>query len=209
MEIGTDLVAADIHAGLDLQHISCGKGRPSLNELPYIAGGAPADSGKRGLAAGPFDEVRNQEPVEIRFCRCRVHECSAYSSLSGESTQSIIGTYQPGARTPGMSVVNVDRLKSAMNAAGLDQSALAARVGCTPGAINQILTGRTLRSRLLPEIANHLGVSAAWLQNLSDDPKDDTGPRLSIEEWKLLAAFRKLPEEDQAALSRVAESMLH
>lgn len=67
------------------------------------------------------------------------------------------------------------RLASAMRDADVDQSELARRIGVTPGAINQILTGRTRQSKHLPEIATELGVAYAWLAGRSSDP-DQTSP---------------------------------
>lgn len=57
-----------------------------------------------------------------------------------------------------------ERLREAMEAVEIDQPTLAARVGCTQGAISQILLGNTQRSRFLPEIADALGVTIKWLK---------------------------------------------
>lgn len=62
-----------------------------------------------------------------------------------------------------MSVVG-DRLRVAMAARGVDQPTLASGVGCTQGAISQILTGETARSRFLPDIADYLRVPLRWLR---------------------------------------------
>lgn len=66
-----------------------------------------------------------------------------------------------------------DRLKAAMLEAGLDQSALARAVNVTPGAINQIVTGRTRDSRKLPDIARELGVSVDWLKGRAHTPQEE------------------------------------
>lgn len=50
-----------------------------------------------------------------------------------------------------------------MREAGLDQIALAAKIGVTQGAIGHILQGRTVRSRYLPDIAAALNVPLKWL----------------------------------------------
>ena len=55
------------------------------------------------------------------------------------------------------------RLRKAMEERQFDQQQLAAAAGCTQGAISQILVGKTLRSRFLPQIALALGVSVEWL----------------------------------------------
>ncbi|MFC3581103.1 XRE family transcriptional regulator [Sphingomonas hylomeconis] len=62
-----------------------------------------------------------------------------------------------------------ERLRDAMAARGIDQPALAAAVGCTQGAISQILTGATQRSRFLPDIAMHLHVPLVWLKGDGQD----------------------------------------
>lgn len=65
--------------------------------------------------------------------------------------------------------MRVDRLEQAMEAKGYSQSSLAREIGATQGAIQQIISGRTKTSRLLPEIADALGVSVQWLKGKSDD----------------------------------------
>jgi phage repressor protein C with HTH and peptisase S24 domain len=55
-----------------------------------------------------------------------------------------------------------------MSARGVEQGDLAQAVGCSQGAISQILTGRTSNSRFLPKIAFTLGVSLPWLLGTAD-----------------------------------------
>lgn len=62
-----------------------------------------------------------------------------------------------------------DRLKLAMGARGIDQPTLATAVQCTQGAISQILTGGTQRSRFLPDIAEALNVPLAWLKGAGSE----------------------------------------
>ncbi len=62
-----------------------------------------------------------------------------------------------------------DRLRQAMIERGVEQAEVAAAVKCTQGAISHILTGETLRSRFLPEIAEYLQVPLAWLRGDIDD----------------------------------------
>jgi transcriptional regulator with XRE-family HTH domain len=101
------------------------------------------------------------------------------------------------------------RIRSAMKEADVDQSELARRVGCTPGAINQILSGLTKRSRFLPEIAIVLGVSVGWLVGDSDDPHPWPGmkPPMTADEGRLLEIYRQLPKKDRAALKTLLERM--
>jgi phage repressor protein C with HTH and peptisase S24 domain len=70
----------------------------------------------------------------------------------------------------------LDRLHEAMAEAGLDQTALAKKVGCTQGAISQILVGRTRRSKLIPDIARALGVPVEWLLGRTDDKSGGAAP---------------------------------
>jgi len=100
------------------------------------------------------------------------------------------------------------RVSEAMAAAEVDQSELARRIGVTPGAINQIVTGRTQRSRLLPDIARQLAVSVDWLTGLTDDRRGDAAPEvLTSEEMRFLEIYRDLPRKDRAALKTLLERM--
>lgn len=65
--------------------------------------------------------------------------------------------------------ITARRMQERMDELGLDQSELARRVGSTPAAINQIVTGKTKNSRFLPKIAIRLGVDLAWLLGMSDE----------------------------------------
>lgn len=64
-----------------------------------------------------------------------------------------------------------------MEDAGIDQPTLAAKAGCTQGAISQILLGNTQRSRYLPDIAEALGVSLQWIKGESDQ-RDLSAPHV-------------------------------
>lgn len=101
------------------------------------------------------------------------------------------------------------RLKEAMESAGIDQSELARLVGCTPGAVNQILSGLTNRSRFLPDMASVLGVSWRWLAGETDDPSPNAvlEDRLTAQEQRLLEIYRQLPKKDRAALKTLIERM--
>lgn len=57
----------------------------------------------------------------------------------------------------------LDRLAAAMKDRNVNQSDLARAVGATPAAVQQILSGATRRSRLMPDIARVLGVNLDWL----------------------------------------------
>lgn len=62
------------------------------------------------------------------------------------------------------------RAEAAMLAADVSQSEMARRLGVTQGAVQQIASGETKNSRLLPDIARELGVSLDWLKGITDDP---------------------------------------
>lgn len=57
-----------------------------------------------------------------------------------------------------------DRLREAMEVRGVSQPELADAVGCTQGAVSQILTGSTQRSRFLADMADYLNVPVSWLK---------------------------------------------
>ena len=59
--------------------------------------------------------------------------------------------------------MDTNRLMEAMYKRELSQSDLARLTGLTQGAINQILSGKTRKSKYAPDIARALGVSLEWL----------------------------------------------
>ena len=101
-----------------------------------------------------------------------------------------------------------ERVQASMTALSIDQSELARRVGCTPAAINQILTGRTQRSRYLPAIATELQVALRFLTGDTDDPAGNAfDDALSSEEHELLELLRVLAPKDRAAIMQLARSL--
>lgn len=66
-------------------------------------------------------------------------------------------------------------MRSAMEARSLSQTDLAKEIGLSQGAIGQILSGVTTRSRYLPQIARVLGVSVEWLLGETNDPSPGVG----------------------------------
>lgn len=67
--------------------------------------------------------------------------------------------------------MNINRLRGLMETHEMSQADLARAVGATQGSIQQILSGQTLRSRLVPDIARTLGVSVDYLLGHTDDPR--------------------------------------
>ncbi|QXT36866.1 helix-turn-helix domain-containing protein [Sphingomonas sanguinis] len=103
-----------------------------------------------------------------------------------------------------MSVQGI-RVKQAMIEAGLDQEQLAHEVGCTQGAISQIINGRSLRSRFLPDIARRLGVTEDYLRGLSDDPGASAPlPALPV----ILSARLEVTLGSEEALTQMFEGLL-
>ena len=111
-----------------------------------------------------------------------------------------------------------ERVREAMEVAGLSQSELARRIGKKQQAIQQILSGTTQRSRYLPEIARETRCSLDWLLT-GVGPKRLYGPEaeiaegqsapdyhsdsVSVEIQRLLAVSTP---RSQSALTRIAEA---
>jgi phage repressor protein C with HTH and peptisase S24 domain len=77
---------------------------------------------------------------------------------------------------PFMWEVNRANLAKAMEAAGLNQSELAERVGMKQPSIGRLLTGETRTTRALDLIAQALGTSPAYLRGDTDDPSPRIHP---------------------------------
>jgi transcriptional regulator with XRE-family HTH domain len=108
----------------------------------------------------------------------------------------------------GRQTVTGERVEAALAVAGIGQAELARRVGVTPGAINQIVTGLTRRSRLLPDIARELRVTVDWLKGETDDPQQEAQQDLlTSQEQRLIDIYRQLPKKDRAALKMLIERM--
>lgn len=104
-------------------------------------------------------------------------------------------------------MIDTKRLQRAMVDAGKDQSALARAVGCTPGAINQIVLGNVSRSRFLPDIAEELGVSLRWLRG-DDVGPDPTVPRPPKPAQAQQSVTMQVLLPSEAALARMFEGLL-
>lgn len=100
-----------------------------------------------------------------------------------------------------------DRLQEALDGAGWSQGRLARTVGVTQGAISQILLGKTLRSKFLPEIAEVLGVSLRWLagEDVPKDPLTPPPPRVAPSPQIVMMGVTMPPER---ALVRMFEGLL-
>jgi len=102
------------------------------------------------------------------------------------------------------------RLSELMREHGEDQSSLARKIGCTPAAINQILSGKTQRSRLLPDIAEHYDVSLGFLTGKSSDrgPAEAGGREISVEERRLISLAQRLDAKDRELVIMLVERLL-
>ncbi len=89
------------------------------------------------------------------------------------------------------------RLQLAMERRNVDQTALAIAVGCTQGAISQILLGLTQRSRFLPDIALFLNVGLEWLKGAGEDAD------LDKQSPDLVAALAKLEDLDLVPIAEI------
>lgn len=100
------------------------------------------------------------------------------------------------------------RFREALARRGIDQTELARRLGCTPGAINQIASGRTRKSKLLPEITAELHVSMDWLLRKTDDPEPGVIDHiLSPDELRWVELIRLLQPKDRSAVLQVTKSL--
>lgn len=103
----------------------------------------------------------------------------------------------------------VSRLGELMRESGDDQSSLARKIGCTPAAINQILTGRTQRSRLLPEIADLYDVSLPYLLGRSETRGrgTDSDREINSDERRLLNLTQRMTPEDRQLVYTLASRL--
>jgi phage repressor protein C with HTH and peptisase S24 domain/DNA-binding XRE family transcriptional regulator len=87
--------------------------------------------------------------------------------------------------------ITATRLRERLLETGMTQEELAIAVDATQGAISQIYTGMTRRSRLLPAIASALAVNLDWLVGVSDqkiEMWDSTGAEITEDELALIRA---------------------
>ncbi len=85
-------------------------------------------------------------------------------------------------------------LKQELKAQGLSQQDLAEAVGVTQPSIYKIVSGKTLKPRILPEIAQHLGVSIDYLLGHEEKPQQITEGNPKFERMKAL--FLQMDEKD-------------
>lgn len=98
-----------------------------------------------------------------------------------------------------------ERLRASRKDKKISMKRLAELVGVSQAAIAKIEGGSTSRSAYIEEIANILGVSAAWLQ-FGERNAEDSGLLLSEIERELILKFRSLNSEDKDAVEKVMEA---
>ncbi len=79
-------------------------------------------------------------------------------------------------------ILRGQRIVERMAESGIEsQEDLADAIGCSQGAISQLIAGTTNRSRLMPEIADNLAINLAWLEGETDEKIemfDENGDRI-------------------------------
>ena len=118
-----------------------------------------------------------------------------------------LANYQAESIVAAVQGIDLNRLAEAMADAETDQSQLARDVGCTPGAINQIVNGGSRRSRFLPDIADVLGVSLRWLMG-DDVPRDPLVPRPPRPTTPAQVVMMGVMMPPERALARMFEALL-
>lgn len=107
--------------------------------------------------------------------------------------------------------ITARRMAARMAEVSAQQDELAAAIGCSQGAISQILTGKTRNSRFLSRIAQQLDVSTAWLLGLTDDmhseaPEIEQPLRTAVTMQVLLPSAAQLTEMFEAILATIGET---
>lgn len=103
--------------------------------------------------------------------------------------------------------VTSERLQSAMDEGRWNQAALARAIGVTQGAISAILLGNTQRSKYLPEIADALGISLAWLRG-ADVPRPTVRAASSVGQSTTAPILLQVLLPPERALARMFEGLL-
>lgn len=103
-----------------------------------------------------------------------------------------------------------ERVLARLKDTGLSQSELARRVGLAQPTISGLIKSNKVGSKHLHRIARELGTTPAYLSGETDDPAaemPDVEP-LTAGENDLLADFRSLNRDGQAAISRVLKLLV-
>lgn len=90
-----------------------------------------------------------------------------------------------------------ERLQERIDAAGMDQSKLARRVGLNQSTINALVKGDQQTSKKIDKIAEALGTSKAYLEGETDDPTAVSAPPPTREQMAQLLDLVPIVEIDQ------------
>jgi transcriptional regulator with XRE-family HTH domain len=108
----------------------------------------------------------------------------------------------------GGAIVDGDRLKDRISAAGLTHAELAARVGAKQPTITRLITGEQRASKYLHQIAVELNTTSAYLVGATDDPHSEgDSPILSAEQREWLDLIDAMRARDRAAILHIARAM--
>lgn len=106
-------------------------------------------------------------------------------------------------------MVRGDRVKERLEAAGLNQSQLARRIGLTQGTIAKLISGKAQGSSHLHRIARELRTTPAYLTGETDDPSADVpDTMLSHDEAELITDLRQLEDDDRDAVKKIVDRLL-
>src|SRR5512134_1576984 len=102
-----------------------------------------------------------------------------------------------------------ERIRLAMQRAGVTQGQVAEACGVSGPAVNQWLTGKTknVDPRYLADVAACTNASLDWLMTGQGVPGRKSGDPLSTVEKKLLKDFRKLSPKVRLEVSRLIKSI--
>lgn len=106
-------------------------------------------------------------------------------------------------------IIDIERFEEALVLNDIGKTELAKRVGCTPGAIYQIASGHSRKSRLLPDISRELHVSIDWLLGKSEYPDSEMrDSELTQDEEELFSLWRQLDRDGKTAISTILRTMI-
>jgi|GEM_PF-593293 len=171
-----DEPAGRLTSGLGFNCISCEPHHHcvSRNMLKY-----PRVAAESGYETAPLLQMR------------MTHKAKDRQAMSTANQERISTEGQPQGFTPGLG----KRLRHRRKELGLTQTELANRVGTSQAVVQKIENGKSLRPRILSDLATALEVKPAWLMYGIEDLGD-----LSDEAIELGRAWAKLKEPHRTAM---------
>jgi len=108
-------------------------------------------------------------------------------------------------------MIDALRVKTLLAERGYKQADMARVLGVSPSAVHQVLSGKTKNTRLLPKMAQSLGVSEAYLTGQTDDPffpvTGTMTPRELAGALKVKLSGTSISDEGMEGHSRVRNSI--